>query len=262
MRLDSYLVENEYFSSRNKASEAIKRGEVFVGGKAVLKPSYEVIEGVEIAIKAEKTFVSVGGYKLDKALDSFNIDVKDLTFADIGASTGGFTDVLLQRGVKRVFCVDVGENLLDEKISSDNRVVVMDNCNARNLKKADFPCEIQGIVVDCSFISLKLLIGVLKDLICKKGVIIALVKPQFECGKDKLGKSGILLSSKEQLRVLCEIIEFCKMQNLVTTNLCFSPINAKKNIEYLLEIKFEGEQISFETVENIVNLAKKCKENL
>ncbi len=262
MRLDSFLVEKGYFSSRNKASEAVKRGEVFVNEKAIFKPSYEITDCEKIEIKAEKSFVSVGGYKLDKALDEFNVSVEGLTFADIGASTGGFTDVLLQRGAKKVFCVDVGENLLDNKISSDSRVVVMDNCNARNLKKEDFPCEIQAVVVDCSFISLKLLIGVLKDLITENGFIIALIKPQFECGKERLGKSGILLNSKEQLRVVREIIDFCNAQNLVTTKLCFSPLGVKKNVEYLMEIRFNGEQITLESVENIVNLAKTLRSKL
>ena len=139
MRLDKYLFENDYYSSRNKALEAITRGEVFVNGKVIKKPSFDVTENEDITISSEnKPYVSLGGYKLDCAIKKFLPEIAGKTFIDVGASTGGFTDCLLRNGAKKVYCVDVGEGLLDKTIAADPKVVVMDNTNARFLTEKDF----------------------------------------------------------------------------------------------------------------------------
>lgn len=255
MRIDSFLCAKGFFPSRNKAAEACRRGEVFLCGKAILKPSYEVIGNEIIEIRQKVSYVSLGGYKLEKALSDFDFDVKDKVFADIGASTGGFTHCLLQNGAKKVYAVDVGENLLDKSLLGDDRLVVMDNTNARFLTKEDFEDNLDGIVVDCSFISLKILLPTLSGLIGDNASIIALVKPQFECGKQALGKSGILFRERDQLEVVLSINEFCKSQNLVVKNFTYATLQVKKNIEYLILIEKTGENITAEFIKNTVSSA-------
>lgn len=255
MRIDSFLFEKGYFQSRNKAAEACRRGEVFSDGKEILKPSYEVSGTETIEIKQKVSYVSLGGYKLEKALNDFEFSVKDKIFADIGASTGGFTHCLLQNGAKKVYAVDVGENLLDKSLLADSRLVVMDNTNARFLSEENFEDNLDGIVVDCSFISLKILLPTLSRLMGEGTSIIALIKPQFECGKSALGKSGILFREKDQLDVVLSINEFCKSQNLIVRNLTYSTLQVKKNIEYLILIEKTGENITPEFIKNIVTKA-------
>ncbi|MBP5177745.1 MAG: TlyA family RNA methyltransferase, partial [Clostridia bacterium] len=182
MRLDVFLQKNGYYPSRNKAAEACQRGEVTVNGVVKNKPSYEV-DGTETIVTSGVRYVSLGAYKMLRALDVFGYDCKDKVFADIGASTGGFTQCLLMGGAKKVYCVDVGKDLLDASIACDERVVVMDETNARYLKKQDFADAIDAITVDCSFISVKTLLPALKEVVGESGDIIALIKPQFECGK-------------------------------------------------------------------------------
>lgn len=243
MRLDLLLTEKGYYSSRSKAAQAIKRGSVAVNGETASKPSAETDESAAITIKSEKSFVSMGGYKLDKAFDDFALDVSGETFADLGASTGGFTDVLLQRGAKKVYCVDVGEGLLDPKIAGDKRVVDMSRVNARLLTAKDFSETIDGAVIDCSFISLKLILPAAKSIIKEGGKIVALVKPQFECGADKLGKSGILLGAPRQRAVISDIFDYCAAAGLCVMDFTHAPIKKKKNIEYLLLLSTAGESL-------------------
>jgi len=257
MRLDSFIFAKGYFKSRNKATECCKRGEVFVNGKAVLKPSYEVVGNEKIEIKQRVSYVSLGAYKLEKALNDFNYDAGNKVFADIGASTGGFTHCLLMQGAKKIYAVDVGENLLDKSLSLNEKVVVMNNTNARFLTKESFFDRLDGIVVDCSFISLKLLLPTLADLIDDNASIIALIKPQFECGKNVLGKSGILFREKDQLDVVLSINEFCKSQNLTITNFTYSPLNAKKNIEYLILIEKNGKNLTSKFFADIIAKANR-----
>ncbi len=257
MRIDSFLFEKGYFTSRNKSAEACRRGEVYLDGKLIKKPSYEVVGTENVEIKQKVSYVSLGGYKLEKAIYDFCFDVKDKIFADIGASTGGFTHCLLQNGAKKVYAVDVGENLLDKSLRMCNRVVVMDNTNARFLTKESFKDRLDGIVVDCSFISLKILLPMLYSLIDDNASIIALIKPQFECGKNALGKSGILFREKDQLSVVLSIIEFCKGLHLKVRNLTYSPLNVKKNIEYLVLIEKKGENITSEFITSIIAKANK-----
>ena len=241
MRADVYLCAKGYYKSRNKAGEAIKREEVFLNGKLLKKASQEVLSGDEIEIKAEsEPFVSLGGDKLEKAMREFNPEVEGLIFVDAGASTGGFTDCLLRRGAKKVFCVDVGKALLDEKISSDKRVVVMDETNVRFLKPADFGEEIDAAVADCSFISLEYVLPVLKTVVKKGGYIIALIKPQFELDKKIRLKNGVLRDKKERLSILKRTYEFIERGGMSVLGITEAPVYEDKNVEYLAYISTIG----------------------
>ncbi|MBQ7323511.1 MAG: hypothetical protein IJW96_02995 [Clostridia bacterium] len=162
MRADKYFAEK--FGSRTKSAEAIEKGLVLVNGKTI-KPKIEIKETDIITfIESEELFVSNGGYKLDRAIKTFSFQAQGLTFVDIGASTGGFTDCLLQNGAKKVYAIDVGESLLHEKLVGDERIIPMENTNARYLTKEDFPEEIQGVVTDVSFISLRLIFPVIHEI--------------------------------------------------------------------------------------------------
>ena len=258
MRLDVYLAEKGYYSSRNKAAEACERGEVTVDGKLRIKPSFSVDGTENIEICGEK-YVSLGAYKLKRATEVFGLDYSGKVFVDVGASTGGFTQVLLLGGAKMVYCVDVGENLLDESLSSDKRVVVMDNTNARYLTPKDFPEKIDGVTVDCSFISLKTLLPAVGRLPTDEGVIVALIKPQFECGKNSLGKSGILLDTKRTIEVIKDIYDFSLAQGFCVKNLTFSPLNARKNTEYFILLAKKDENIPFKFIEDVVYSATEQK---
>ena len=252
MRLDKFLVLNNYFSSRTKAAEAIDDNLIVVNGK-IAKASLDVNENSNIKIiKKDFNFVSQGGYKLNNALMNFNIKVKDKVFADIGASTGGFTDCLLQYGAKRVFCVDVGENLLDKSLINNNKVVVMDKTNAKTLIKDNFICKLDGIVIDCSFISLKSILPVIVNLIDNDGIIIALIKPQFEM-KEKLHfKNGIIKDSNIHYSVCKEIFDFALDYSLFANDIVNAPIKDNKNREFLVLFEKKDKQV------NIINKLNDC----
>ena len=245
MRLDKYLFDNGYFQSRTKAVEAIERGEVFLNGMVADKPSTDIKTEDRVSIKSVcSTFVSLGGYKLERAVHAFQPQIKDKIFIDVGASTGGFTDCLLQNGAKRVYCVDVGENLLADSIASDSRVVVMDNTNARYLTKADFCEQADAIVVDCSFISLEYIFPGLPQLLKDDGYILALIKPQFETrGKIKM-KNGILKDQKVRKSIVESIYNFVTDMGLSFKDICSATVDEKKNKEYIAYISKAGESKS------------------
>ena len=233
MRLDKYLSAGE-FSSRTKAARAIEKGLVLLNGKRA-KPSDEVGQNDIITLlEAEESFVSEGGYKLSKALSSFDISVKDKVFADIGASTGGFTDVLLQNGARRVYAVDVGSCQLDEKLRNDGRVIVMDDTNARNLGKGDFGENLDGVVADVSFISLTYILPVISEILGEGGSVFVLIKPQFECGASALDKRGVVKSGKNRRQAIEKIYDFSVSCNLAPQSICTAPEKERKNREYVL----------------------------
>ena len=262
MRLDVALVKKGFFVSRAKAAQAVKRGEVLIFGKIEKRCSAEVNDNDVISVCRQKTFVSLGGYKLDKAFEEFGLNCKDCVFADLGASTGGFTDVLLSRGAKKVYCVDVGEGLLDKKISGDDRVIDMSGVNARYLSKKDFADELDGVVVDCSFISLKLILPTATNIVKDNGYIVALIKPQFECGEKNLSKSGIVLGEKRQKAVVSDIYDFCSEKGWNIAGITNAPLDVKKNIEYLLLISPTGERIDKSEVLKTVETACALKGEL
>jgi 23S rRNA (cytidine1920-2'-O)/16S rRNA (cytidine1409-2'-O)-methyltransferase len=234
MRADKYFAEK--FESRTKAAEAIEKGLVLVNGKPI-KPKSEIKEGDTITfIEADETFVSNGGYKLDRAIKTFSLNCQDKIFVDIGASTGGFTDCLLQNGAKKVYAIDVGESLLHSKLQKDARVIKMDNTNARFLTKEDFSEDIDGVVTDVSFISLRLIFPVIKEILKLDGEAVVLIKPQFECENKNIGKSGIVATSAHAAiveKVLCYAEEF----GLYPYGIVNAPVRKGKNIEYVLYIR-------------------------
>ncbi len=233
MRLDSFLYENNIYPSRTKAMDAIKAGLVLYKGKPC-KCSLEVnsFDGLQI-LNLDKIFVSNGGYKLEKALIDFNYDVKGLICADIGASNGGFTDCLLQNGAKKVYAIDVGDSQLDGSLLS-NKVIVLDNTNARFLTEERLGEKVDLVVCDVSFISLKLILPAVKNILKENGKALMLIKPQFECGKKFLGNSGIVKNKEARENACLDIYNFSIYIGLTPINITTAPIKEKKNIEYVI----------------------------
>jgi 23S rRNA (cytidine1920-2'-O)/16S rRNA (cytidine1409-2'-O)-methyltransferase len=212
-RLDQALVERGLCDSREKAKRLVLAGQVRVNGQPARKPSDAVKPGDALALDAGEKFVSRGGHKLEHALEHFQITVTGLTAIDLGASTGGFTDCLLQRGAEKVFAVDVGQGQLAWKLRNDRRVVVMEKTNARFLKSENFPALADLIVIDCSFISLKKILSPAVPLLKPDGKIVALIKPQFEAGKAEADKGrGVITDAAVHDRVLAELRDFVAAQ--------------------------------------------------
>ncbi len=205
MRLDVFLTDKGFFESRSKAAAAIKAGSVLINGAPAEKASQPVNGGEHIELIAAERFVSRAGEKLEHALSEFGFDPKGIIALDIGASTGGFTDCLLQRGAEHVFALDVGSAQLAEKLRFDSRVTVIENFNARNAKKSDFPRKIELIVMDVSFISQALIYPACGDILESGSTMITLVKPQFEAGKQNIGKGGIVKDKSG--KIIAEIME-------------------------------------------------------
>ncbi len=235
MRLDKYIQEKFALRSRTYAENLILTGCVFVGGREVKKPSFDVGEECDVQILDDEGYASQGAYKLEKALNVFGIDVTGLTCADIGCSNGGFTDVLLRHGAASVLAVDVGECALPKAILEDGRVKFL-KANARalprDLDKVDFVCT------DVSFISLKLILGELYALLNDEGRAVALVKPQFEVGASALNKSGIVKSEALRRGAMDGVKKFAESVGFRVAGEDTAPIRyADKNIEYLLYLK-------------------------
>ncbi len=233
VRLDQLLVARSLCESREQAQRLILSGAVLVDDRPVTKAGHLVAEGSELRLRAELPYVSRGGFKLAAALDAFAIAPDGWVCADVGASTGGFTDVLLQRGAARVYAIDVGYGQLHWRLRQDPRVVVMERTNARRLTALPEPIALATI--DASFISLRLLLPSLRGLLAPQGQIIALVKPQFEAGKDKVGKGGVIRDPAIHRTVLLDLIQWATADNLGPQGLTPSPLlGPKGNREFLL----------------------------
>lgn len=230
MRADKFLAEK--FGSRTKAAEAIERGWVLVNGKKIRAKDEITFEDVLTFIENGERFVSNGGYKLARAFETFKIVAEGKVFADIGASTGGFTDCLLQNGAKTVYAIDVGISQLHPKIASDSRVVVMDDTNARYLNPLDFESLMDGIVTDVSFISLRHIFPTIASLLAQDGYAVTLIKPQFECENKNIGKSGIVRVSVHPELVL-KVVGYAKENGLYLYDVTNAPIRKGKNLEYV-----------------------------
>ncbi len=237
MRLDAYLFSLNKYVSRTKAAEAIEKGTVLVNGKAVTKPSYAVSDSDDIVITENNAFVSNGGYKLEKAFSDFGFSAENLVFADVGASTGGFTDCLLRHGAKKVFALDVGESQLSEKIKIDERVVIIDNFNAREMNIQTFGEALDGVTCDVSFISLTYILKPLSDVLKDYGFAVVLLKPQFECGKRELNKNGIVTNAKAKIDCALKIRNYALSVGLTPVAFTSAPIRTGKNTEYLFYLK-------------------------
>ena len=238
-RLDVLLVEKGICTSRERAKTSIMAGLVYVDGQKVDKVGEKVSVEADIVYKGEKMpYVSRGGFKLEKAMKEFNIDLTDTVCMDIGASTGGFTDCMLQNNAKKVFSVDVGYGQFAWKLRTDERVVCMERTNIRYVTPEDIGEKLDFASIDVSFISLRTIMPAVKELLKDNGCVVALIKPQFEAGKDKVGKKGVVRDKAVHLEVIEMVIAFAKSIGFEILNLEFSPIKGPEgNIEYLLHLQ-------------------------
>ena len=234
-RLDVLLVERGLQETRQKAQATIMSGLVYVNGQKVDKPGTAVLNDAPIEVRGNALkYVSRGGLKLEKAMATFPIDLKDAICGDIGASTGGFTDCMLQNDASKVYAVDVGYGQLAWKLRSDERVVCMERTNARYLTHEQIPDELDFASVDVSFISLKLILPALCGLLKEGGHVSCLVKPQFEAGREKVGKKGVVRDPAVHLEVLENFLIHAKESGFTVLGMTFSPIRGPEgNIEYL-----------------------------
>ena len=241
-RLDLILVEKEYFETREKAKREIMAGNVIVNEQVVTKAGTIFKDNGElnIRIKDKLKYVSRGGLKLEKAIKIWNLDFTDKTVLDIGASTGGFTDCALQNGAKCVYSVDVGKNQLDWKLRNDERVLSLEEMHIKDLKEEDINNEkVDFIVIDVSFISLTKVIPYFKKFLAKTGKIVMLVKPQFEVGREKIGRNGVVENEEYHDEAIKKIISFSKECGSELIGVEDSPIRgAKGNKEFLTLLKF------------------------
>jgi len=234
LRLDQVLVDRGLAESREKARALVLAGAVLVNGQKAAKPGHAIPAGAAIHVTQRPPYVSRGGFKLAAALDAFHLDVAGAVCLDVGASTGGFTDCLLQRGAARVYAVDVGHNQLDWRIRTDPRVVVREGVNARYLQPTDLPEPVDLAVCDVSFISVTLILPVIPPLLAPQGKMIVLVKPQFEAGKSDVGKGGIVRDPLVH-RAVCARVRAAVEQLGFQTDHIESPIlGAEGNREFLL----------------------------
>jgi len=231
-RLDLLVLERGLAPSREKARAYIMAGEVLVTGNVIDKPGTPTPIDAEITLKSKPRFVSRGGDKLAGALDAFQIPLTGRICADLGASTGGFTDCLLQYGVARVYAIDVGYGQLAYTLREDPRVISMERTNARYVEILPEPVDL--VVIDASFISLHLLLPVLKSWLTPSADVIALIKPQFEAGRDDVGKGGVVRDHKIHRRVLADTLQFSQNIGFTTCGLILSPLKGPAgNIEFL-----------------------------
>ena len=233
-RLDRYLVEHGLARSRERAKALIKEGKVRINGIAADKPSITVDDNDRVLADDDLSYVGRGALKLIKAFDVFSLDVKGAVCADLGASTGGFTQVLLEHGAEKVYAVDVGHGQLDEKLADDSRVINLEGVNVRELSRSRIPEELPFISADLSFISLRSIIGVIEELLSDDGRAVVLIKPQFEAGRSALNKNGIVNGMRDHLRVLDELAADFQDKGMYINGLTFSPVTGGSgNIEYL-----------------------------
>lgn len=254
-RLDVLLVERGLAETREKAKRAVMAGLVYTNEERLDKPGEKVSEEIPLNIKGNVLpYVSRGGLKLEKALKIFNIRIKDKILLDIGASTGGFTDCALQNGAKMSYALDVGYNQLAWKLRQDERVVVMERTNFRYVTIKDLNGEMPNFAtIDVSFISLSLILPVLKTLLVSGSDIVTLIKPQFEAGREQVGKKGIIRDKKIHLEVIQKIINLSVNEGYLVKDLSYSPITGGNgNIEFLLHLRWEDNQ---KTGENQLSLS-------
>lgn len=239
VRLDQLVYEQGFTESRERAKTTIMSGLVFVNGQRVDKPGTAVDPTARIEVHGEALpFVSRGGFKLDKALKVFPVDPAGKVCIDCGASTGGFTDVLLQHGAAKVYAVDVGYGQLAWKLRTDERVVNLERCNLRYIEKEQISDSIDLAVMDVSFISIRLVLPAVKQLLKPGADYICLIKPQFEAGRDEVGKKGVVRDERVHERVVQEILDFAESIGFSVLGLDFSPIKGPEgNIEYICHLK-------------------------
>jgi 23S rRNA (cytidine1920-2'-O)/16S rRNA (cytidine1409-2'-O)-methyltransferase len=261
IRLDLLLVERGLAESRSMAQRLVMAGQVRVNGEIVLRSAANIAYDVRLEVEPGPRFVSRGGEKLEAALQAFELEIRGQICADVGASTGGFTDCLLQHGAVKVYAIDVGQGILDWKLRQDSRVMVMEGTNARHLEQ--LPETVEIITIDVSFISLKVILPVIKKWFCtevnppmtSKGTIIALIKPQFEAGRQQVGRGkGVIRDPAIHRQVLIDVLSFAVQQGYGMGGLIRSPlIGPKGNAEFLVWLEYPAEKIdSFEGFVDLV----------
>ena len=241
-RLDQLLVEKKLVTGRAQAKALIMAGQVFADGVKIEKAGTSINSTANIEIKGETLpFVSRGGLKLVKALQEFKLDLKGKIVLDIGASTGGFTDCVLQNGAQKVYAVDVGYGQLAWTLRQDQRVIVLERKNARYLSFKDIPEEVDLITIDVSFISARKILPAIKKFLKESGLILFLLKPQFEVGRQQVGKKGVVRDSHIHCQVIRDLIEFNESINLKLQGLTFSPLQGPRgNLEFWLALQKNG----------------------
>lgn len=258
-RLDVLLVKRNLAESREKAKAIIMSGCVFVEGQREDKAGTTFSDEVSIEIKGHTLpYVSRGGLKLEKAMDKFEVDVKDKVCTDVGASTGGFTDCMLQNGAKKVYAIDVGRGQLAWKLRQDERVICMEKTNIRYVTPQDIDDVLDFASVDVSFISLTKVLVPARELLRDGGEMVCLIKPQFEAGREKVGKKGVVRDKAVHLEVIEKVMNFAKEEGFGVLNLEYSPIKGPEgNIEYLVHLQkgSEGKQEEAVDVAAVVEAA-------
>ena len=256
-RLDVLLTEQGYADSRAKAQAIIMSGLVYVDGQKADKPGVSYGENASLEVRgAVCPYVSRGGLKLEKALRDFGVKPEGYVCSDSGASTGGFTDCLLQQGAKKVFAIDVGYGQLDWKIRSDPRVVVMERTNIRYVTPEQLGEPLDLSVVDVSFISLRIVLPAIKALLKPTGQVLCLIKPQFEAGREKVGKKGVVRDPAVHLEVLASFVELAKSLDFTIRNLTFSPVKGPEgNIEFLGHLSLQQAEDAVPDLDDLVRQA-------
>ncbi|MDQ0158580.1 TlyA family RNA methyltransferase [Alkalibacillus salilacus] len=242
VRLDTFLVEQGFFDSREKAKRSIMAGLVYTDHELLDKPGVKIDPNINIYVKGKAVpYVSRGGLKLEKAIKQFDLNLNNHRIVDIGSSTGGFTDCALQYGAKLSYAIDVGYNQLAWSLRQDDRVVVMERINFRYVTKDDFEFGLPTLAVtDVSFISLKLIFPVIKSIVKSQSDIVALIKPQFEAGRDAVGKKGIVRDPETHYAVLEDVLQFIYDEGFSLVNLDYSPVTGGDgNIEFLLHARWD-----------------------
>ena len=257
-RLDILLVEKGICESREKAKTNIMAGLIFVDGQRVDKAGEKVKVDADILFKGEKLkYVSRGGLKLEKAMNTFGIDLTNKVCMDIGASTGGFTDCMLQNNASKVFAVDVGYGQFAWKLRTDERVVCMEKTNIRYVTPEDIGIALDFASIDVSFISLRTIMPAVKALLGDKGEVVALIKPQFEAGRDKVGKKGVVRDKEVHLEVINTIINFLLENEFNVLGLSYSPIKGpegkREDLVYFTKDKEREGNFELSQIEDIVN---------
>ena len=240
MRADSYIFNFGYAKSRQNAKVLIENGNVLLDGKKISKPAQDIDDSIlhTVEIINKPKFVSRGGEKLEFAIDKFGIAVNELVCLDVGASTGGFTDCLLQRGASLVYAVDSGHSQLDSSIESNEKVISIEKYNAKFMQEQDFPCEFDLVVMDVSFISQTMIHGGISSVIKDDGIFISLIKPQFECGKSALNSHGIVKKPSYHIQAICRVIDSAMICGFSCVDITRSPIEGGSgNVEFLAYFK-------------------------
>ncbi len=265
-RVDVLLVEQGICETREKAKRAIMAGIIYSGSERMDKPGEKIMTDASLQMKGnDLKYVSRGGLKLEKALEQFDLSVVDKLMLDIGSSTGGFTDCALQNGAKHCYALDVGYNQLAWKIRQDERVTVMERVNFRHSKPEDFTEGLpEFATIDVSFISLRIILPVLKQVLVPNGDVIALVKPQFEAGKENVGKKGIIRDPKIHRDVLSKVGKFAVDSGFHIKNISFSPITGGEgNIEFLFHLQSAAESAEIVPIsESLINETVKTAHEL